>query len=207
MSANPRTMLKNYLTTTFQYFQKHKIVSMINLVGLTLGLTVSFFALLYVNFELSYDSYHKNADHIYRIVTDVKSSTGIDYRGSAVPLAPAIQDAFPEIKASTRIVLDYLIVQKEGGAASEEKIAYVDSSFFSVFTFPFVSGNANTALNTPFTIVLSESFAKKYFGEGDPIAKMLLIIGHVRAYVTGVMKDIPHHSHFRVDMLLSLSTL
>ena len=111
-------MLKNYLITTFQYLQKHKTFSVINVAGLTLGLTVSFFALLYVNFELSYDSYHEHADHIYRLVTDVKSSTGIDYRGSAVPLAPAIQEAFPEVKASTRIVLDYLIIQKEGGTAS-----------------------------------------------------------------------------------------
>ncbi len=200
-------MLKNYLITTFQYLLKHKTFSVINLVGLTLGLTVSFFALLYVNFELSYDSYHENADHIYRLVTDVKSSTGIDYRGTAVPLAPAIKEAFPEVKASTRTVLDYLIIQKEGGTASEEKIAYADSTFFSVFTFPFVSGNPNKALNAPFNIVLSESSAKKYFNEADPIGRMLLINGKDRAYVTGVMKDIPHNSHFRVDMLLSLSTL
>ncbi len=130
----PHAMLKNYLITTLQYLQKNKAISVINLTGLTMGLTVSFFALLYVNFELSYDSYHQNADRIYRIVTDVKSSTGIDYRGSAVPLAPAIREAFPEVQASTRIVLDYLIIQKEGGTASEEKIAYADSSFFSVFT-------------------------------------------------------------------------
>jgi putative ABC transport system permease protein len=200
-------MLKNYLITTFQYLQKNKAFSVINLIGLTLGLTVSFFALLYVNFEMSYDSYHENADHIYRVVTDVKSSTGIDYRGSALPLAPAIQDAFPEVKASTRIVLDYLIIQKEGGAASEEKIAYADSSFFSVFTFPFVSGNANKSLNVPFNIVLSKSSAKKYFGDADPVGQIILINGKERAYVTGVMKDIPHNSHFRVDMLVSISTL
>jgi putative ABC transport system permease protein len=200
-------MLKNYLITTLQYLQKNKAISVINLIGLTMGLTVSFFALLYVDFELSYDSYHRNADRIYRLVTDVKSSTGIDYRGSAVPLAPAIQEAFPEVKASTRIVLDYLIIQKEGGTASEEKIAYADSSFFSVFTFPFVKGNPNKALNIPFTIVLSQSSAKKYFGEVDPIGNMLLINGKDRAYITGVMKDIPHNSHFRVDMLVSLSTL
>jgi putative ABC transport system permease protein len=200
-------MLKNYLITTVHYLKKHKTISIINLAGLTVGLTVSFFALLYVNFELSYDSYHEHADRIYRIVTDVKSSTGIDYRGSAVPLAPALQEAFPEIKAATRTVLDYLIIQKEEGAATEEKIAYADSSFFSVFTFPFVSGDPTTALNTPFTIVLSESLAKKYFGDADPLGKMLLINGKDRAYVTGVMKDIPHNSHFRADMLLSLSTL
>ena len=202
-----RRMLKHYLNTTLQYLLKHKTVSTINLVGLTLGLTVSFFTLLYVNFELSYDSYHENADHIYRIVTDVKSSTGIDYRGSAVPLAPAMQNTFPEVKASTRILLDYLIIQKEGGAASEEKIAYADSSLFSVFTFPFVSGNPKKALNVPFNIVLSETSAKKYFGKDDPIGMVLLINGKDRAYVTGVMKDIPQNSHFQADMILSLSTL
>jgi putative ABC transport system permease protein len=200
-------MLKNYLITTFQYLLKHKTFSVINLAGLTLGLTVSFFALLYVNFELSYDSFHENADHIYRLVTDVKSSTGINYLGSAVPLAPIIKADFPEVKASTRIILDYLIIQKEGGTASEEKIAYADSTLFSVFTFPLVHGDPNNILNVPFNIVLSESFAKKYFNEANPIGQVLLINGKDRAYVTGVMKDIPHNSHFRVDMLVSLSTL
>ena len=78
---------------------------------------------------------------------------------------------------------------------------------FLFLPFPFVSGNPNKALNVPFNIVLSESAAKKYFGEVDPIGKMLLINGKDRAYITGVMKDIPHNSHFRVDMLVSLSTL
>jgi len=200
-------MIKNYLSTTFQYLQKHKAVSAINLTGLTLGLTVVYFALLYVNFERSYDSFHEHAEHIYRVVTDVKSSAGVDYRGSAVPLAPALQEAFPEVAFSTRAVLDYLIIQTEGGTASEEKIAYVDSTFFSVFTFPFVSGNPHKALNVPFNIVLSESSAKKYFGDVDPIGKMLLINGKDRAYITGIMKDIPNNSHFQADMLLSLSTL
>jgi putative ABC transport system permease protein len=200
-------MLKNYLITSLQYLQKNKAISAINLIGLTIGLTVSFFALLYVDFELSYDAYHKNADRIYRLVTDVTTSTGIDHRGSAVPLAPAIQDAFPEVQASTRIVLDYLIIQKEGGAASEERIAYADSSIFSVFTFPLVKGNPNKALNIPFTVVLSQSSAEKYFGDVDPVGNILLINGKDRAYITGVMEDIPHNSHFRVDMLVSLSTL
>jgi len=189
-------MLKNYLITTFKYLQKHKTFFVINVVGLTLGLTVSFLALLYVKFEMSYDSYHQNADHIFRVVTDVQSSTGTDYRGSAVPLAPAIQEAFPEVKASTRTVLDYLIIQKEGGTANEEKIAYADSTLLSVFTFPFVSGDPNRALNVPFNIVLSESAAKKYFGELDPVGKTLLINGKDRAYVTGVMTDMPDNSHF-----------
>lgn len=200
-------MLKNYLITTFQFFRKNKAFFTINLVGLTLGLTVSFFALLYVNFELSYDSYHENADHIYRVVTDVKSSAGIDYRGTAVPLAPALHEAFPEVKAATRILFDYLIIQKPGGLASEEKIGYADSTLFSVFTFPFVTGRPNNALNAPFNVVLSQTSAEKYFGTADAVGQVLLINGKDRAYVTGVVKDIPHNSHFRVDMLVSLSTL
>lgn len=181
--------------------------TIINLIGLTIGLTVSFFTWLYVDFELNYDAYHKHADQIYRVVTDVKSNAGIDHRGSAVPLAPAMKESFPEVKAATRIILDYLIIQKEGGSASEEKIAYADSTLFSVFTFPMVKGTANKALNVPFNIVLTESAAARYFGEEDPIGKVMVINGKDRAYVTGVMKDIPHNSHFRVDMLVSLSTL
>jgi putative ABC transport system permease protein len=146
-------------------------------------------------------------DNIYRVVVDAKTSNGIDYRGTSLPLAPAVKEAFPEVKAATRIFLDYLIFQNDVGVQNEEKIAYADSTLFSVFTFHLINGNEREVLNAPFQVVLSESCAKKYFGNDNPIGKTLLINGKDRAYVTGVIQDIPYNSHFRVDLFVSMSTL
>ncbi|MCB0632770.1 MAG: ABC transporter permease, partial [Lewinella sp.] len=200
-------MLKNHLTTSIQYFRKHKSFLIINLVGLTIGLTAFYFAFLYVNFELSYDSSHQNADNIYRLVIDVNTPNGVDYRGTPAPIAQAVEEAFPEVESATGILLDHLILQNEVGVQNDEKIGYTDSSLFSVFTFPLINRNPGEVLNAPFQIVLSESCANKYFGEVDPLGKSLLINGKDRAYVTGIMKDMPLNSHFRVDALVSISTL
>lgn len=200
-------MLRNNFKTAFRYLWNHKMFSGINLIGLATGLCVCFFALLYVHFELSYDNYNKNADRIYRLVTDIKTSAGTNYESTSAPMAPAIQSAFPEVQASTRIFLDYLIVQKNQDNFGEEPIAYADSSLFSVFTLPLIRGKASTVFNAPFNIVLSETAAKKYFGKDDPIGKTLIIDGKNTATVTGEMKDMPYNSHFRVDIFLSMSTL
>ena len=200
-------MLRNNFKTAFRYLWNHKIFSGINLIGLATGLCVCFFALLYVYFELSYDNYNKSADRIYRLVTDVKTSAGTNYESTSAPMAPAIKAAFPEVQESTRIFLDYLVVQKDQDNFGEEPIAYADSSLFSVFTLPLIRGNASIVFNTPFNVVLSETAAKKYFGNADPIGKTLLIDGTNPATVTGEMKDMPNNSHFRVDIFLSMSTL
>jgi len=95
-----------------------------------------FFALLYVNFELSYDTYHEKADRIYRLVTDVKTSTGVSYESTSGPMATALQEDFPEVEIASRVLLDYMTVQNEQGNFNEENLAYADPSLFSVFTFP-----------------------------------------------------------------------
>lgn len=200
-------MLRNNFKTAFRYLWNHKIFSGINLIGLATGLCVCFFALLYVHFELSYDNYNKNEDRIYRLVTDVKTSSGTNYESTSAPMAPALQAAFPEVQAATRVFLDYLIVQKDQDNFGEEPVGYADSSLFSVFTLPLIRGNASTVFNTPFNVVLSETAAKKYFGNDDPIGKTLIIDGKHSATVTGEMKDMPYNSHFRVDIFLSMSTL
>jgi putative ABC transport system permease protein len=199
-------MLRSHITTTLKYFRNQKTFLVINLFGLTVGLVACYFSFLYVRFELSYDSYHEHADKIYRVATDVKTSKGIEYGGSCAPLGPAIEESFPEVQ-STRLNLDYLIIQNDKGLINEEKIAYADATLFKVFSFPLVKGNPSNVLNAPFNIVLTETAAAKYFGTNDPVGKTLLINGKDQANVTGVMKDIPHNSHFRVDMLVSLSTL
>lgn len=132
---------------------------------------------------------------------------GVDYRGTPPPFADAVQKSFPEVESATRILLDHLIIRNEAGVENDEKIGFADGSLFSVFTFPLINGNPHEVLNTPFQIVLTQSCARKYFGALDPVGKSLLINGQDRAYVTAVMKDIPYNSHFRVDALVSISTM
>lgn len=161
----------------------------------------------YVLFELSFDRYNANAKNIYRVVTDVTTATGIDYETAPTPLAPAMQQEFPEVKAATRIFLDNIIVQKDEDKYNEEEICYADSSMFSVFTITLIEGNKASALTKPFTVVLSQTACKKYFGSENPVGKTLLLNGKFPALVTGIMKDMPHNSQFRTDVFISLSTL
>ncbi len=118
-----------------------------------------------------------------------------------------MQTSFPEVKTATRIFLDYYIVQKDENNFGEETLAYADSSVFSVFSFPLIRGNAATVFSAPYTMVLSETAAKKYFGTIDCLGKTLTLDGKIPATVTGVMKDIPQNSHFRTDIFLSMSSL
>lgn len=200
-------MVRIYLKSAFNYLYHHKIFSLINIIGLAISLSLCFFIIQYIKFELSYDTYNKNAKNIYRVVTDVTTGTGIDYESAPMPLAPAMLQEFPEVKAATRILLDNIIVQKDENTYQEEEIAYADSSLFSVFTISLIEGNAATALNAPYKVVLSQTASKKYFGSENPLGKTVTLDGKFPAVVTGVMEDIPYNSQFRTDVLISLSTL
>ncbi len=200
-------MLRNHFRTTLRYLWSHKFFSGVNLLGLAVGLCICFLAGLYVQFELSYDAYHENADRIYRLVTDVETSTGVSYESTPAPMAPTLQSAFGEVENATRVLLDYLIVQPEDRSFfGEETVAYVDPSVFSVLTFPLISGDAATALEAPLTVVLSETAAQRFFGTKNCLGETLLL-DNSPATVTGVMRDMPHNSHFRVDILVSMATL
>ncbi|HEY2581632.1 MAG TPA: ABC transporter permease [Mucilaginibacter sp.] len=200
-------MLKNYFKTSFRYFLSNKTFSFINIIGLTTGICVCFFALLYVQFELSRDSYNTKADNIYRLVTDVKTPVSITYESTPAPMGPAMQSSFPEVKEATRVFMDDMILQSNPQNAMKEEVAYADSSVFKVFSWPLLRGNIGNIFNTPCNAVLSETAAKKYFGNTDPVGQNMMINGKTKATVTGVMKDIPYNSHLRVDIIFSITTL
>ncbi len=200
-------LFKNHMKITFRYLQKHKSLTFINLVGLTIGLLVCFFALIYVDFELSYDAYNEKADNIYRLVTDVKTASGTKLQSSSIPMAPAMAESFPEITGFTQVFLDYMIVQSSLDNYTREDVAYTDASLFSLFTLPLLTGNPNKVFDTPYSVVLSESAAIKYFGSTNCIGEQIILDGSTSVYVTGVMKDMPQNSHFRIDILLSMSLL
>ncbi len=201
-------MLKTYLKIAFRNLWRYKIFSFINILGLAIGLSSCFLIFLYVRFELSYDSFHKNADRTYRLVADVTNSTGTHpgYQTSA-PMARSIKASFPEVQSVTRVIPADVLVVKDDIKFQEENALWADSSFFSIFDFPLKFGDPKTALVEPNSIVFSETAARKYFGNANPVGQSIVLTGlKLHARVTGLMKDIPENSHIKADMLISMST-
>ncbi|OQP62738.1 cell division protein FtsX [Niastella vici] len=202
-------MLKNYFKIAFRNLWRHRVFSFINIMGLAVGMTACLLIFLYVRFELSYDSFHTKADRIYRIVTDLKTPTElIPTSGPAWPVAPHAKLDFPEVEAYTRVNPDNVLFRKDDIKFMEEGAIWADSAFFQIFNFRLIRGDVRTALIHPFSVVLSETAAKKYFGKDDAFGKTLLITGGaVPATVTGIMKDMPENSQIKSDVVLSMCTL
>ncbi|MDP4284196.1 MAG: ABC transporter permease [Bacteroidota bacterium] len=202
-------MIKNYFKIAFRNLWRHKVFSFINIMGLTVGMTAFFLIFLYVKFELSYDSFNSKADRIYRIVCDIKTPTEtINASGPAWAVAPHIKDEFPEIESSVRIDNTSLLVRRGNIKFQEDNAIFADSAFFHVFDYKLIKGNPQTALKNKFSIVLTKTTAKKYFGNEYPVGKTLIVTdGNKIATVTGVMQDMPENSQIKADMLVSMSTL
>jgi putative ABC transport system permease protein len=202
-------MIKNYLKVAFRNLWKHRVFSLINILGLTVGMTAGFLIYLYINFELSYDAFHSKASRIYRLATDIKTPTETINTGiTSWAFAPNIKNDLPEVEAFTRISSNGLLVKKGDIKFQEDKTLFADSSLFKVFDFALIKGNPQTALKEPFSIVFTETAVKKYFGNADPVGQTLLLTGdNITATVTGVIKDIPENSQIKADMLVSMSTL
>jgi len=199
-------MLKNYFITAIRSLLRNKGFSVINILGLSIGLASFILIALYVFHEWSYDRYHTNADRIFRIVENLRTENELLFQStSAPPMGPALLKDFPEVENYVRFQQWNLLVAKDQNAFYEPDCFIADSTVFDVFTFPLVKGNPKTALTQPFSVVLTESMAKKYFGNADPMGQ-LLKMDNDQFNVTGVAKDVPENSHFRFDFLLSFST-
>jgi putative ABC transport system permease protein len=202
-------MIKNYLKIAFRNLWRHKIFSFINILGLAIGMTACYLIFLYVRFELSYDSMHARTSRMYRLVTDIKTPSETIRAGiTAWPFAPNIKKDFPEVETVARIGLTNFLVRKGDRKFQEDRVLWADSTFFQLFDFNLIKGNALTVLKDPFNVVLSKTAARKYFGDADPIGQTLLLTGEdYNGLVTGVMEDLPENSHIKADMLISMSTL
>ncbi len=202
-------MIKNYFKIAFRNLWRHKAFSFLNILGLAVGMTACFLIFLYVNFELNYDSFHTKANRIYRVVSDIKTPTEtINASGPSWAVAPFAKNDFPEIEAFVRTTGDNVLIRKGDIKFQEENSIWADSALFKVFDFKLLQGDPNTALKEPFSIVFSQSAAKKYFGNKNPIGQTLLITGDgLPAKVTGVMKDIPENSQIKADVILSMTTI
>src|SRR5258708_2322406 len=201
-------MIKNYIKTAIRSLLRHKAFSLINILGLAVGISACFLIYLYVSFETSYDNFHSKADRIYRIVSDVKTPSETISSGITIaPLAPSLKKDFPEVEDAVRLASDGFLVKKGDVKFQEERSVLADSTLFNVFDFPLVEGNKNTALKEPMSIILSQTAAKKYFGKTNPMGQHVLLTGAaINATVTGVMKDIPENSEIHADMLVSMSS-
>ncbi len=201
-------MIKNYIKIAFRNLWRHKSFSLINITGLAVGMTACFLIFMYVNFELSYDKFNTNFSNIYRLNTDIKSPNEVLHWSSASPpMGPSLQEDFPEVKANVRIFGASYLVESKNEKFQENNISFTDPSIFKIFTFPFIQGDAATALTAPFSAVLTETMAKKYFGNAGALGKTLLLDGKHPVAITGVIKDVPLNSHFTFDMLISASTM
>jgi putative ABC transport system permease protein len=203
-------MFKNYLKTAFRNIRKNKLFSFINILGLSLGIATCFIIMLYVQDELSYDGFNKNADNIVRVVFHANLNGGkINESVSMPPVAQTMKKDFPEVKDATRI-LDFGTpkITYNNTVFKDDRFALVDPNFFSIFTLPMIKGDAKTALAQPDGIVLTEETAKKYFGKEEPVGKIIKIkTDSSRVYkVTGIIKNIPANSHFHFDAFGSLTS-
>lgn len=206
------TMLRNYFKIAVRTLIKNKKLSVINIFGLAVGMACSLLIFLFIEHETGYDRFHKDAGSVYRVVKDFVNDDGsrIPDATTPAPLAAAMQREIPEVMSVTRLHPNWggtTLVEYQDKKIAEEKVWRVDSSFFDVFTFEFLRGDPKTALSDINSIILTETTAKRYFGEGDPIGKTLKLNQRNDVTVTAVIKDVPAQSHFHFDFLMSFRVL
>jgi putative ABC transport system permease protein len=200
-------MFKNYFVTALRNLKRHKGFAFINLSGLAIGMACSILFALFVLFELSFDTHHRKAHRIYRVGTQV--GPGVEKRGAftARPMARALVNDFPEIENAARLSLwprKYLVSYGEKKFL-EKGIIFADNSIFDIFTFSYIAGNLKTALDEPFSIVITRDIAEKYFAGKNPVGESLRFDKWKKDFkITGVIENCPHNSHFNYTIIASM---
>ena len=203
-------MISNYLKTAIRVLFRQKSYSAINIGGLAIGISVCILILTYVLYELSYDKFHEKSEQIYRVCVDANiGGTPMDLALTSGPMGPALVEDFPEVLNQTRIFQTgrKILVSRDENKFYEGNFYYADSTFFRIFSFNLIRGEADKVLVAPNSIVLTEKLARKYFNEVDPIGKVLRINDNSNFTITGIVADVPSNSHFQFDALFSVSTV
>ncbi|MCF8370245.1 MAG: ABC transporter permease [Bacteroidales bacterium] len=201
-------MFKNYLKVALRNLSRHKAFSIINIVGLALGIAISLTIFLWIQDELSYDDFHEKGDRIYRLT--VSGSLGkeqFNTINTAAPTARVIANTLPDVRLSTRILKGWQKqVSYKDRIFSEDYFQYADSNFFQLFSFPLLEGDPEKVLRKPNSVVITQTTASRYFDQENPIGKELISDEGRNYIVTGVCKDVPNNSHFHFDLIASLNT-
>ncbi len=205
-------MIKNYILLTLRAILRNRSYSLVNILGLAVGLASFIIIMLYVYDEYSYDRYHSKYQRIYRITSNMNFK-GVGEKSSSqpFPLAPTLYKDYPQYVENYvrffNLQKSFFTVAYEDRVFNETRFFYTDTSVFNIFDFHLIKGDKNKALKEPFTMVITESMAKKYFGSENPIGKVLKVDNHFEYEITGIVADIPQQSHFHFDFLASFSTL
>lgn len=205
-------MLKNYLKIALRNLLKHRGYSLINVLGLAIGMASCILILLYVQDELSYDRFHQQADRILRVEYTVSAAgKSRDIFVTPSVIAPLFKHEFPEVEKAVRFYnytsFGPAIVRSGEQVFYESGFFFVDSTVFDIFDFALLTGNPATALTRPQTVVISESAAQKYFAGANPIGQRLMVNNATEYEITGILRDLPHNSHLQFDFLASYTSL
>lgn len=200
-------MFKNYFKTTIRNMTRNKSFSIINLLGLTIGITACLMIFVFIMNEFSMDNFHKNGKDIYRVMRGFKhdgKSTAVAYLSGQY--GPALTNDFKgEIKRAVRVLQNDNLVTVGNQSFHEKRVLDVDTGFFQLFTFPLIKGNASKVLNNPGNVVLTESTSKKYFGSADnAMGKVIKLDKELLLTVAGIAKDVPSNSHLAFDMIVPI---
>ncbi len=201
-------MFKNYMVFTSRLIKRDKFHYFLNFLGLASGLACGIIIVLFLRNELTYDKYHENADRIYRISsTYVTSGDPIRFAISSPALGPRLKEEYPEIEEFVRISPNPDVLFEFGDSRFYERdIVYADPSIFKVFTYPLIQGDSETCLNDPNSMVMTEELAHKYFGDENPLGKIIRLENQVEFKVTGVIENPPLNAHIPIRGIVSFST-
>jgi len=202
-------MLKNYLKVAIRNLLRQKAYSLINILGLSIGLTCCLLLFIYVQDELSYDKFHAKSDRIYRLKYEIN---GFNLARSPLPIAPNLTAFFPEVEKAARLYnRDASVEIKEATGSKkqfeESRVFFADSTIQDIFSFEYVAGDPATMLKNPYSVVLMEEIAQKYFGDENPIGKTIYLAGDHAFNVTGVIKDFPGASHVHFNLIAPFDNL
>jgi putative ABC transport system permease protein len=201
-------MFRNYIKTAWRSLKKNKLYTIVNIIGLTIGITSCILLGMYIGHELSYDRFHAKADRIVRLTMEYSTGGTVGkYAQSGTKAGPQFKRIFPAITAFARTFKFARVVSYQDKAFDEKNFLYADSSFFKIFSFHLIRGNPADVLNAPNRLVITKSMAKKYFGQEDPLGKTLKIASSTNFLVTGIADDPPGNSQIKFDFVASFSSL
>ncbi|HYG19441.1 MAG TPA: ABC transporter permease, partial [Ohtaekwangia sp.] len=197
-------MVKNYLLIAVRNLFRNKLFSTVNILGLAFGMCSALLIFLWVNDELSVDRFHANVDQLYRVMENQQYTDGklFTFSSTPGPMAPYIKEKYPEIERAARMTWSTTNLFQYGDASFYEEGFYVDQDFIEMFSFPFLAGDIRTALKDKSSIVISESMARKYFGDESAIGKVFQVNAKSSYTVTGVVETVPKNSSIRFEYLL-----